>query len=59
MNKTVIAIKKQRLKLGLSVQNAATKANLSIFTWYAIENGNTTNPGIETIEKMRKVVGLK
>ena len=52
-------IRKQRERLGMSAQVAATKAGLSIAQWYQIERDEVPNPGLRTIEKMKKVVGMK
>ncbi|MCK4625034.1 MAG: helix-turn-helix domain-containing protein [Phycisphaerae bacterium] len=52
-------IKKQRAKAGLSLQEAANRAGMSISQWWRIESGGVPNPGINTIEKMTKAMGVK
>lgn len=58
MHESVKRIEKQRVKLGMSIREATTKANISYWTWYRIVNGGTVNPGIGTIDAMQRAVGL-
>jgi transcriptional regulator with XRE-family HTH domain len=48
----------ERIKRGLSVADAASKANLSRSAWYRIVQGER-EPKIETLKAMANAVGLK
>lgn len=51
-------IKKNRIKLGWSQQDLATKANLPISIITKIEQGVTTRPEIQTVVKIAKALNV-
>jgi transcriptional regulator with XRE-family HTH domain len=51
-------IETSRIKLGLSIAEAAEKAGLSRSGWHRIIKGERT-PKLETLQAMAEAVGLK
>ena len=52
-------IKKYRLKIGLSQDQLARKANMPYSTYLKIESGYTSNPSIQAVANIAKALGMK
>ena len=55
-NKIADNLKKLRAKKGLSLEKVARLADLSLNTIVKVENGVNTNPTIDTLTKIAKVL---
>ena len=51
-------IKKYRAKLGISQDKLSKLADITFHTITKIESGATPNPGIETVMKIAKALGV-
>ena len=57
-NKLSNNIKKYRLKLGLSQDKLARKADMPYTTYLKIESGRTPNPGIQAVINIAKALEI-
>lgn len=51
-------VKRQRIRKKLSQEKLARLADISYNTIVKIETGSTSNPGVKTISKIAKVLGV-
>jgi len=51
-------IKKYRARLGISQDKLSKLADITFHTITKIESGSTPNPGIETVMKIAKALGV-